>query len=144
MALTEEQHNRTMTLVESLKAVMRNGGNADAGAVIAARKYLPEWGAGKAWAAGALCAYTGQPWRCVQGHTAQAGWQPGEGGAALWAPYHGMTPETALPWVAPTGAHDMYRAGEYMTIGGQTWACAQDTAYSPAQYPAAWEAVEDA
>lgn len=55
-------------------------------------------------------------------------------------PYHGTTKETAMPWVAPTGAHDMYLAGEYMIwIDGTVQKCLSDTPYSPVDYAAAWE-----
>ena len=55
-------------------------------------------------------------------------------------PYHGTTKETALPWVAPTGAHDMYLAGEYMVwIDGTVQLCVRDTAYGPDNDPNAWE-----
>ena len=30
---------------------------------------------------------------------------------ALWKPWHSRKAEYALPWEAPTGAHDMYKAG---------------------------------
>ena len=56
--------------------------------------------------------------------------------------YHGTSPETARPWVVPTGTHDMYRAGEYMVwTDGQTYRCRQDTNFSPEDLPGAWEAV---
>ena len=58
----------------------------------------------------------------------------------FFVPYHGTTPATALPWVAPTCAEDMYKAGEYMIwTDGTTKKCIQDTAYSPNDYAAAWE-----
>lgn len=57
-------------------------------------------------------------------------------------PLHGKTPETARPFVPVQGAHDIYRAGEYMTwADGQTYRCKQDTNFSPADYAAAWEMV---
>lgn len=40
-----------------------------------------------------------------------------------------------------TGAHDMYHSGEYALLGGKLYLCVQDTAYSPADYAAAWEKV---
>lgn len=59
---------------------------------------------------------------------------------ALWKPYHSKTLEWALPYEAPTGAHDMYKAGEYMIwTDGLTYKCTQDTNFSPEEYPQAWE-----
>ena len=46
---------------------------------------------------------------------------------------------TARAWVQPTGAHDIYRAGEYMIwTDGQVYKCLSDTAYSPGEYGQAW------
>ena len=60
----------------------------------------------------------------------------------LWKPWHSKKKEYALPWEAPTGAHDMYKAGEYMIwADGLTYLCKQDTNFSPEEYSQAWEAV---
>lgn len=99
-----------------------------------------EWKEG-AYAVGDVRMYQGVPYKCVQGHdsTANPGWTP-EATPALWMQYHGTTPESARPWIAPTGAHDMYKAGEYMIwTDGKTYKSKMDTAYSPTDYPQAWE-----
>lgn len=96
-----------------------------------------------AYAVGDVRVYGGIPYRCVQAHDSSAnpGWTP-DATPALWMQYHGTTPETARPWVAPAGAHDMYRAGEYMIwTDGQMYKCLQNTDFSPAEYAQAWEAV---
>lgn len=55
-------------------------------------------------------------------------------------PFHGATPETAMDYVAPTGAHDIYRAGEYMRYtDGFIYKCLSDTNFSPEEYADAWE-----
>ena len=55
-------------------------------------------------------------------------------------PLHGKTPETARPFVPVQGAHDMYRAGEYMVYtDGKIYRCTSDTNFSPEDYPQAWE-----
>ena len=87
--------------------------------------------------------YEGNPYKCVQAHDSSnnEAWNPTV--ASLWIQYHGTTPETARAWVAPTGAHDMYKAGEYMIyIDGLKYSCVQDTTYSPSDYPNAWKVVE--
>ena len=102
-----------------------------------------EWKPG-AFAVGDVRMYHGAPYKCVQAHdsTANPGWTP-EATPALWMQYHGTTPESARPWIAPTGAHDMYKAGEYMIwTDGKTYMCKTDTVYSPTDYAQAWEAVE--
>lgn len=96
-----------------------------------------------AYAVGDVRVYGGIPYRCVQAHdsTQNPAWTP-DATPALWMQYHGTTPETARPWVAPAGAHDIYRAGEYMIwTDGQMYKCLQDTNFSPAEYAQAWEAV---
>ena len=48
--------------------------------------------------------------------------------------------EYALPWETPTGAHDIYKTGEYMIwTDHNVYKCLSDTNFSPADYPAAWE-----
>ena len=56
--------------------------------------------------------WEGQPKRCCQAHdsTANSAWTPAV--ASLWSPFHATSRETALPWIKPTGAHDMYKANE--------------------------------
>ena len=58
-------------------------------------------------------------------------------------PLHGKSRETARPFVAVQGAHDMYREDEYTVWTDQkVYRCVKDTAYSPADQPEAWEVVE--
>lgn len=58
----------------------------------------------------------------------------------LWKPWHSRKKEYALPWESPTGAHDMYKAGEYMIWSdGVTYKCKQDTNFNPEEYALAWE-----
>ena len=92
---------------------------------------------------GDVRAYEGIPYKCVQAHnsTGDESWNPAAT-PALWMQYHGTTPETARAWIAPTGAHDMYKAGEYMIYtDGRTYRCITDTVYAPDAYAAAWEVV---
>lgn len=57
-------------------------------------------------------------------------------------PYHGTTPETALPFVPGQPAHAIYRSGEYMVFtDGYVYRCKKDTTYSPVEQPDAWEKV---
>lgn len=99
------------------------------------------WAPG-AYAVGDVRLHVGIPYKCIQAHdsTVNPVWTP-DVVPTLWMQYHGTTPDTARPWVAPTGAHDMYRAGEYMIwTDGARYRCAQDTVYSPADFPQAWTA----
>ena len=103
----------------------------------------PRWTAGS-HAAGDIYTAEGQVWECIQGYDNAAYPDIVPGGAA-WGtfhrPLHGTSPETARPFVTPTGAHDIYKAGEYMTLDDVLYHCLEDTAFSPVQYAAAWEAA---
>ena len=103
----------------------------------------PKWTAGS-HAVGDIYTANGQVWACFQAYD-NAVYPDIVPGSAAWGtfhrPLHATRPETARPFVAPTGAHDIYKAGEYMTLEGVLYKCLQDTAYSPTEYAAAWEAV---
>ena len=84
--------------------------------------------------------YEGNPYKCVQAHdsTINKAWTPDKT-PALWIQYHGTTLETARPWIPPTGAHDIYKVGEYMTwTDNSIYKCLQNTNFSPEDYPQAW------
>lgn len=88
--------------------------------------------------------YENIPYKCVQAHdsTGNDAWNP-PATPALWMQYHGTSVESARPWLAPTGAHDMYKAGEYMIwTDGNIYKCLIDTVYSPTDYSQAWTKVE--
>ena len=92
-----------------------------------------------------LAWYSGshQPWKCRQEHDTATYPDITPDGSAwrtFWIPFHGTTPETAQDWIAPSGAHDQYEAGEYMIwTDGNTYRCKENTAYSPEEYGQAWE-----
>ena len=110
---------------------------------LAASALYPKWVEGQ-HAAGEVYTARGQVWECIQAYD-NAVYPDIVPGGTAWGtfhrPLHATSPDTARPWVQPTGAHDIYKAGEYMTLDGVLWKCLQDTAYSPAEYAAAWEAV---
>ena len=141
MWMSEAQKAKLIAYRAAMDAAVENV-REDAAAINRVAALVRPWRPG-VYAAGDVRAYGAIPYRCVQAHdsTQNPAWTP-EAEPALWMQYHGTTPETARPWVAPTGAHDMYRAGEYMIwTDGLTYRCTQDTAFSPADQPRAWEAV---
>lgn len=88
----------------------------------------------------------GQTWECYQSYD-NAVYPDIIPGNPAWytfnRPLHGKSPETARPWVAPQGAHDMYHMGEYMIYtDGALYKCMSDTNFSPTEYAAAWEKQE--
>lgn len=103
------------------------------------------WTAGK-YEVGDIRNAGGQTWECFQAHD-NATYPDIKPGAAawftFWRPLHGRTPSTARPFVPVQGAHDMYRAGEYVVwTDGSIKRATQDTAYSPEDFPGAWENAE--
>lgn len=83
---------------------------------------------------------TGYPYECMTAYdgSVQQDWTIDN--RTLWKPWHSRKKEYALPWEAPTGAHDMYKAGEYMIwMDGTVKKCVQDTNFSPEEHSQAWE-----
>lgn len=88
--------------------------------------------------------YDGDPYKCNQDHdsTDNPGWNPKDN-PALWSQYHGTSKETARPFIHPTGAHDIYKEGEYAIFDdGIIKRATMDTSFSPDEYTQAWEDVE--
>lgn len=82
---------------------------------------------------------TGYPHECMTAYdgTVQQDWTIDN--RTLWKSWHSRKAEYALPWEQLTGAHDMYKAGEYMVwTDGNTYRCKQDTNFSPSEYAQSW------
>lgn len=85
---------------------------------------------------------TGCPYECMTAYdgTVQQDWTIDN--RALWKPWHSRKAEYALPYEAPTGAHDMYHAGEYMIwTDGTVRRCKADTDRGPDVMPDNWDTV---
>lgn len=127
-----EELERTRPLTESEVARMViasqiNGIGLDDDTTLRCREFFPCWTCG-AYTVGYTVQHVGNLWRCCQGHdsTGNPDWCPGNA-SSLWAPWHSKAAITALPWVAPTGAHDAYMAGEYMVWSdGIVYKCMAD------------------
>ena len=113
--------------------------------VIADAALLQPWVPGD-YAAGDVRVQDGYPYKCCQAHdsTDNPDWDPATN-RALWVPYHATTAKWALPYAAPTGAHDAYQDGEYMVwTDGQIYRCNTDnTVWGPDTLPDVWEVVQD-
>lgn len=86
---------------------------------------------------------TGCPKECMTDHdsTVNTDWTIDVG--TIWKAYHSQSKGYALPFEAPTGSHDIYRSGEYMIYtDDKVYKCLEDTSYSPADHPQAWELAE--
>lgn len=107
---------------------------------IKASALWPEWTAGS-YTVGEVYMADGSPWECFQSYD-NAVYPDIQPGNSAWftfnRPLHGTSRETARYFVQPTGAHDIYKAGEWAIFNGTFYECMQNTAYSPADYAAAW------
>lgn len=83
---------------------------------------------------------TGYPYECMTSYdgSVQQDWTIDN--RTLWKPWHSRKKEYALPWEQPTGAHDMYKTGEYMIwTDGKVKRCVSDTDRGPDVLPQNWE-----
>lgn len=101
----------------------------------------PDWTPG-VHKTGDIYSAAGQVWECIQSY--DTGVYPdispeGPAWRTFHRPLHGTSRSTARPFAAVTGAHDTYKAGEYAIFNGALYRCKAETAYSPAEYAAAWE-----
>ena len=125
--------------IESVFAVASASMTGDQ--IIENRVLCEKWEIG-AHTAGNVRTVEGYPYKCRQDHDTAEYPDIVPGGSAwatFWIPLHGTTPETALPFVQPTGAHDMYLAGEYAAFDVGVKKCIRDTAYNYTDDPTAWE-----
>lgn len=142
MAMTQQQREQLLALRGTMDAAVAAAAGT-AAQLNAVAAFVRPWKPG-VYALGDVRACGAVPYRCAQAHdsTANPGWTP-EAAPALWTPYHGTSRETARPWVAPTGAHDQYLAGEWMLYtDGALYECVEDTAFSPEEVGAAWRREE--
>lgn len=133
-------------LVELGRMIINEKGNEmPADHIIAVTAVLPMWEEGT-HTVNSIVRYAGQPWRCLQSHdsTGNVTWCPGAA-PSLWGPYHATTAESALPWQAPTGAHDCYNKGEYMIwTDKKVYRSTTDgNVYSPEVCPNGWADMND-
>lgn len=85
----------------------------------------------------------GYPYECITEHDSISNPEWTIKNRTLWKPWHSKSVEYALPYEAPTGAHDMYKTGEFMIFtDGKVYKALQDTNFSPTDYAVAWEVQE--
>ena len=85
----------------------------------------------------------GYPYECITEHDSISNPEWTIKNRTLWKPWHSKSVEYALPYEAPTGAHDIYKTGEFMIFtDGKVYKALQDTNFSPTDYAVAWEVQE--
>ena len=138
-------------MTEALESVIRYartklmseiGGLDDKTEGIACRGLIPAYEQNRQYEVGDVRTHpvTGYPRECMTAYdgSVQQDWTIDT--PTLWKPWHSRKKEYALPWEQPTGAHDMYKAGEYMIWTDSVIKKAlRDTNFSPEEYPADWE-----
>lgn len=142
MALTDRQLERINAL-RAAQDVAIPLIAATPSAVNLALPMIRPWEPGK-YAVNDIRMRNGISYKSVQAHDSGAnpGWTP-EATPALWMQYHGTSPETARPYIAPTGAHDAYQKDEYAIENGKTYRCKTNaTTWPPSQVAANWEMIK--
>ena len=128
----------------AVKLLMSEKKPETADEIIKCSALYDEWQEGK-HAAGDVFCVGGEPWECFQNYD-NAVYPDIKPGNSAWytfnRPYHGTSRETARNFVHPTGAHDIYKKGEWAVQDGKFTKANQDTAYSLAEYPQAWDVEE--
>ena len=102
-------------------------------------EFYPEWASGVDCSTGYKVQHGGKLWRCLQAHTAQAGWEP-EGAPSLWAKVL-IPDETIVPeWEQPDSTNP-YMTGDKVTHNGKTWVSDVDNnVWEPGVY--GWTEIE--
>lgn len=132
------------SIANAVRFLMKDVKLETADEIIRCSALYPEWTAGK-HTVGETFLVDGEPWTCFQAYD-NAVYPDIAPGKTAWytfnRPYHGTSRETARQFIHPTGAHDIYKAGEWAVQGGKFTKCVMDTSYSLEEYAAAWEVEE--
>ena len=126
------------------KLLMKGEKPKTADEIIMCSALYDEWKPGN-HVAGDVFSVDGDIWECFQNYD-NAVYPDIKPGNSAWytfnRPFHGTTRETAREFVHPTGAHDIYKKGEWAIQDGKFTKANQDTTYSLAEYPQAWDEAE--
>lgn len=106
---------------------------------------FPWWAAGNVYPAATVLRYTYTQWGTQLVQTIREvdtathpDWTP-EAAPSEYKAYHGTGRETAQPYMM-RNAQDVYMAGEWCIFQGHYWSCkADNTTWSPEEYPQNWQ-----
>ena len=96
------------------------------------KRFYPEWTSGTAYTAGFRIRRNDSLWRAVQGHTAQAGWEP-ENAASLWERIQ-LSCAGTVDDPIPYEGNMALTQGLYYIQGSDIYLCGRDTV-SPVYHP---------
>lgn len=144
VVVTPVEYGLTASTANAVRLLMAGKQPEMADEVIMCSALYDEWQEGKHVTGDVFCV-GGEPWECFQNYD-NAVYSDIKPGNSAWytfnRPFHGTSRETARNFVHPTGAHDVYKAGEWAVQDGKFTKANQDTAYSLAEYPQAWDVEE--
>lgn len=107
-----------------------------------AQSMAEKWHPSRSYAVGEVCVHGGTLYKCIQAHTSQGGWQPGNV-PALFAVLgdagdNSSDIASVSKWVQPTGAQDAYSIGDIVKHKGKNWVSTVDAnVWEPGVY--GWE-----
>ena len=127
-----------MSILQDARAmralIERAAQSLDDAAALQAVCLHPHWAAGQAYAAGYKVQRGGTLYKCVQAHTSQADWAPGETGTeSLWTEIceaHDGTKYDPIPYNGNMALEN----GKYYTQDGVLYLCNRDTG-NPVYHP---------
>lgn len=97
---------------------------------------FPQWVTDKAYEVNDRVKFENVLYKCVQAHTSQEDWTPGQT-PALWAR---VSIEEWPEWIQPTGAQDAYMTGDKVKHNEKKWVSTSDyNIWEPGVY--GWEEV---
>ena len=106
------------------------------------------WAVGKSYTNGEYVTYginkVGDPqlYKVIQDHISQEDWAP-DISVSLFTPI-GLDDSGHPVWSQPTGAHDAYNIGDIVNYNGVLYkSLINGNVYSPEEYPAGWEVLND-
>lgn len=92
---------------------------------LAAVALYPEWAENTAYTQGSKVRRDGKLWRCIQGHTAQIGWEP-ENAPSLWEQINETHAGTLADPIPYSGSMALIK-GLYYVQDGAVYLCIRDT-----------------
>ena len=142
--VTPVEYGLTVSTANAVRLLMAGKQPTTADEIIMCSALYDEWMPGK-HVAGDIFSVDGDIWECFQNYDNAVNPDIVPGNAAWFTfnkPYHGTSRETARNFVHPTGAHDIYKKGEWCIFEGKACKAKRDTNFSPKDYPADWEVEE--
>ncbi len=127
---------RTTAAAEIAFVTLAEAGTIDEETAGEHAELFAEWAENVSYKAGDIRRRGLELYRCIQGHTSQAGWEP-ENAASLWKKT--ADPAEEWPsWSQPVGANDAYSAGDKVSHNGKRWVSTADgNVWEPGVY--GWE-----